>query len=190
MKAKFRKQILARRKALSSQDVERASQRIQEYLVTLLHSKPACMIGLYHPFRNEPNLLSLLSNPQVVQHQWSLPVCVGQGAAATLQFARYTAHTDLMPGDYGIPVPAHLDWVRPQLVIIPCVGFNRSGGRLGYGAGWYDRTLALSHPKPLTWGVCFADDEIDDVFQETHDFLLDCVVTDQAIVDCNLVRNG
>lgn len=182
MKKILRQQIQTRRAQLTEAEIWRASMKMVGLLHTLLHSHGPCTVALYHPFRNEPNLLSLLSNPDLRGYQWALPVCQGEGANAYLDFALFSKDSVLQPGKYGIPVPVSPFAVRPDVILIPCLGFNRDGTRLGYGAGWYDRTLDRLPLRPFTVGVCYAEDEIADPFQEEHDHLLNAIVTPQEVI--------
>jgi 5-formyltetrahydrofolate cyclo-ligase len=104
-----------------------------------------------------------------------------------LSFSRYQHDQALVKGRYGIWVPAIEDWVQPDVVLIPCVAFHRCGARLGYGAGWYDKTLAAMSRPVLTVGVALADTEVQALFAEPHDRLLDYVVTERELI---AVRGG
>lgn len=190
MKNNLRQQIQARRAQLTEGDIRRSSLKLVGLVNTLLHSKGPCTVALYHPIRNEPNLLSLLSNPDLRGFQWALPVCkegTSQsgsqgGAEAFLDFALFSKDSVLETGKYGIPVPVSPMMVKPDIVLIPCLGFHREGARLGYGAGWYDRTLSRMLVKPWAVGICYAEDEIEDSFIEEHDHLLDAIVTPQEVI--------
>lgn len=182
MKKNLRQQIQARRAKLTEEDVRRSSTKITGLLDTLLHSHGPCTVALYHPFRNEPNLLSLLSNPDLRGFQWALPVCQGNGTSSFLEFALFSKDSVLQEGKYGIPVPVSPVMVKPDVILIPCLGFHREGARLGYGAGWYDRTLDRLAVKPFAVGVCYAEDEIEEAFEEEHDHLLDAIVTPHEII--------
>ncbi|MDH4394714.1 MAG: 5-formyltetrahydrofolate cyclo-ligase [Limnobacter sp.] len=190
MKKNLRQQIQARRAQLTEGDIRRSSLKLVGLVDTLLHSQGPCTVAIYHPFRNEPNLLSLLSNPDLRGFQWALPVCnegnteggLGGSADAFLDFALFSKDSALQTGKYGIPVPVSPVMVKPDVMLIPCLGFHREGARLGYGAGWYDRTLSRMVVKPFTVGICFAEDEIADSFTEAHDHILDAIVTPQEII--------
>lgn len=153
------------------------SQRLIRLLITLLQSKPRCTIGLYYPLPGEVNILPLLEHCDAEQFNWALPVCQTEANGSFLRFARYQAGDTLQKGDYGIPIPAMLQWVEPDVVIVPCLGANHQGFRLGYGAGWYDKTLQMIQPKPETIAVLWADALIDSKFQEAHDQPMNWLVT-------------
>jgi 5,10-methenyltetrahydrofolate synthetase len=83
-------------------------------------------------------------------------------------------------GAYGIPVPAHGRSVQPDCLLVPCVGFDRARYRLGYGGGFYDRTLADLVPWPLTVGIAFEATRVESIGPASHDIQLDVVLTDAA----------
>lgn len=187
MKNSLRQKALARRAELSATEVESLSQQIVANLFTLLQSMQPCTVGLFHPTRGEPDAMSLVNLPGLDQIDWSLPVCCDSLQGPQLQFARFQAGSKLEAGRYNIPVPSIKQWVKPGILLIPCVGFHRSGERLGYGAGWYDRTLSHSQPRPLAIGVAYSFSESGNRFAELHDQMLDWVVTDQALIRCSPV---
>ena len=85
---------------------------------------------------------------------------------------------------YGIPVPASGAPVLPQALLIPVVGFDAAGFRLGYGGGYFDRTLASLRPRPLAIGVGFELSRLASVHPERHDEPLDLIVTEVGIWRC------
>ena len=85
-------------------------------------------------------------------------------------------------GRYNIPVPKSKSWVQPEVLLVPCLAFHRAGARLGYGAGWYDRTLSQMPAKPVTVGVAYAVTESKDNFSEQHDELLDYLLTEREFI--------
>lgn len=82
---------------------------------------------------------------------------------------------------YGIPVPATALSPPPNVLLLPLVAFDAAGYRLGYGGGYFDRTLAAMHPRPLTIGVGFDLCAVADIRPERHDIPLDLIVTESGI---------
>lgn len=115
------------------------------------------------------------------------PVClpVIQGAGQPLLFRSWTPDCPMIAGDFGAPVPKQGDWITPEILIVPLVAFSRSGGRLGYGGGFYDRTLErLRAAKPtLAIGFAYAAQEMPDIPLEPTDQPLDLIVTEQGIIE-------
>ena len=84
-------------------------------------------------------------------------------------------------GVYDIPVPVGTDIVVPQALIMPPVGFDAAGYRLGYGGGFYDRTLASITPRPLTIGVAYELSRLPTIHPQDFDLAMDYVVTERGI---------
>jgi len=83
---------------------------------------------------------------------------------------------------YGIPKPKDTEVVQPTLIFVPCVGYGPGGYRLGYGGGFYDRTLAGLRPRPVTVGLGYDFAYLPDLQAEPHDVPLDAILTDTGVV--------
>ncbi|SEL17715.1 5-formyltetrahydrofolate cyclo-ligase [Roseivivax marinus] len=107
-----------------------------------------------------------------------------RGAGQPLDFARWTPDTPLRTGPFGAAIPETLDLIDPEVLIVPLVAFTRAGDRLGYGGGFYDRTLArLRAARPtLAIGFAFAAQEADTLPTEPTDQRLDLIVTEADIL--------
>lgn len=183
MKKNLRQWALAQRANRSGTAVLAFSQQIRASLVTVLQSIDPCTVGLYHPIRGEPDVLAIAQSNALQGYSWALPVCIRAPSGAKLQFAQFDGDTTLETGEYGIPVPLQKQWVKPAVLLIPCLAFHASGARLGYGAGWYDRTLQAYESeghKPWCIGVAYSDSEVAEPFYEPHDRLMDALVTEQG----------
>jgi 5-formyltetrahydrofolate cyclo-ligase len=112
-------------------------------------------------------------------------VPVVMAKASPLQFAQWEPEATLVPGAFGADVPEAIVPMVPQILIVPLVAFDRRGGRLGYGGGFYDRTLAgLRAEGPvMAIGFAYAVQEVDDLPQEPTDEVLDLIVTDRAVIE-------
>jgi 5-formyltetrahydrofolate cyclo-ligase len=82
---------------------------------------------------------------------------------------------------YGIPTPAHGDFLIPEVLLLPVNGFDAAGYRIGYGGGYFDRTLASLLPRPLVVGVGFELARLDSISPEPHDQRLDAMVTEAGV---------
>ncbi|MBS1303157.1 5-formyltetrahydrofolate cyclo-ligase [Loktanella sp. SALINAS62] len=111
-----------------------------------------------------------------------LPVIVARDAP--LQFRTWTPDCAMAAGTFGAQVPATGDWMIPQILIVPLVAFDRRGGRLGYGGGFYDRTLELLRAQGpvMAIGFAYAAQEADDLPLEPTDQPLDMIVTDAEVL--------
>ncbi|TMM51877.1 5-formyltetrahydrofolate cyclo-ligase [Sulfitobacter sabulilitoris] len=105
--------------------------------------------------------------------------------ASPLQFARWEPDMPMVTGTFGAQVPAAPEFFEPELLIVPLMAFDRAGGRLGYGGGFYDRTLELLRARrpTLAIGFAFAAQEMDDLPQEATDQLLDMIVTESGVIE-------
>jgi 5-formyltetrahydrofolate cyclo-ligase len=83
---------------------------------------------------------------------------------------------------YGIPKPKDTELIVPTLLFVPCVGYGPGGYRLGYGGGFYDRTLASLQPRPATVGLGYTVGYLDDFEPEPHDLPLDAILNDNGVV--------
>jgi len=98
-----------------------------------------------------------------------------------LRFRKWWPGAPMKAGAYDIPVPDNTDLVKVSAVVIPMIGFDKLGFRLGYGAGYFDRTLAEMSPRPLAIGVGFEILRLDNVYPQPHDIAMDFIVTEAGI---------
>jgi 5-formyltetrahydrofolate cyclo-ligase len=111
-----------------------------------------------------------------------VPVIIGKGQA--LKFRTWEPDCKMVKGDFGALIPAAGDWMEPEILIVPLVAFDRKGGRLGYGGGFYDRTLEMLRAKrpTLAIGFAYAGQEADDLPLEATDQPLDMIVTENGVL--------
>ena len=100
----------------------------------------------------------------------------------TLTFHAWYPGCPMEEDAYGIPKPKDTEVIVPTLLFVPCVGYGPGGYRLGYGGGFYDRTLATLQPRPVTVGLGFTNGWLPDMEPEAHDIALDAVLNDNGIV--------
>ncbi|MEL6959521.1 MAG: 5-formyltetrahydrofolate cyclo-ligase [Pseudomonadota bacterium] len=112
-----------------------------------------------------------------------LPVIIAE--AQPLKFRLWSPGCAMEEGAFGAQIPAQGDWMTPEIVIVPLVAFSRDGGRLGYGGGFYDRTLEglRANRATLAIGFAYAAQEFDDLPLEATDQPLDLIVTEQGVID-------
>lgn len=133
-------------------------------------------ISLYWPFRGEPDLRSWMNTLVARGATCLLPVVLAK--AQPLVFRSWRPGEPLERGVWGIPTPAGGPEVQPSIVIAPLVGFDAAGYRLGYGGGYYDRTLAGLAQKPLVVGVGFEQQRMESIRPQWHDIPMDTIVTE------------
>jgi 5-formyltetrahydrofolate cyclo-ligase len=150
-------------------------------LDALKRHDPAC-IGFYWPLPGEFDARGAIAVwlAHGANRQAGLPVIRNRGEA--LQFHAWAPDTPMKTGHHRIPEPASQEVVVPELLFVPCVGFDAQGYRLGYGGGYYDRTLAAwpAATKPVTVGIAYEACRTDALAREAHDIPLDMIITDAA----------
>ena len=99
----------------------------------------------------------------------------------TLTFHAWYPGCPMEEDAYGIPKPKDTEVIVPTLLFVPCVGYGPGGYRLGYGGGFYDRTLATLQPRPVTVGLGYSHGWLPDMEAETHDVALDAILNDMGI---------
>ena len=136
------------------------------------------VLGVYWPLAGEPDLADCYAALAARGVRLALPVVLARDAA--LGFAEWTPGEAMLADAMGVAVPAarRLLAQLPQALVVPCLGFNAHGYRLGYGGGYYDRTLAAA-PRPRTVGVAYACQQ-SEFASAPHDVALDRVITEVA----------
>ncbi|HZV55960.1 MAG TPA: 5-formyltetrahydrofolate cyclo-ligase [Rhodocyclaceae bacterium] len=174
---------IAARQAMSSEEIARASATVETHLATLLTARPPQVISFCWPVRNEFDCRPLVGRLLAIGWRACQPVVVAP--AAPMEFRAWTPATPMTTDRYGIPIPAKTATTAiiavPDVVLLPLVAFDELGFRLGYGGGYFDRTLAALATRPLAVGVGFELARVDTVRPEAHDIRLDAIVTEAGI---------
>ena len=178
----------ARREALIKQRLVRepserqhASAPILEQLHSDLIAAHAQVLGIYWPLRGEIDVRQVAHRHIARDGIVALPVVVEKNAA--VEFWRWRPEVPMSRGLFNIPIPGERELVKPEVLIVPLVGFDRAGYRLGYGGGYYDRTLAAANPRPRTIGIAFAEAELQTIHPQPHDIPMCRIVTDRFAFD-------
>jgi 5-formyltetrahydrofolate cyclo-ligase len=137
-------------------------------------------IGIYWPIRGEIDTHAIAHRHIERGGRVGLPVVVEK--ASPVQFWNWYPGIEMKRGFWDIPIPAIEEVVTPELLIIPLIGFDRHCYRLGYGGGYYDRTLAAASPRPFTVGIGFAAMELPTIYPQPHDIGLDMIVTNEGTI--------
>lgn len=181
----LRRKLLERRLALSADDCARLSATLRANLQAGFPQLAGMRVGFCWPVRNEPDLRPLLETWAASGEKEFcalLPVVVDAGSA--LAFRVWTPETTLVADRYGIPTPATGNFVQPEALLLPLNAFDAAGYRLGYGGGYFDRTLAALQAmtaRPLAIGVGFELARVDSIHPEPHDQPLDAIVTEAGV---------
>ena len=180
----LRRELRAARRALSDDERAARSAACIDRLVALLTPFPATVIGGFSPLAGELELRPAFHRLLALGHTMALPRM--QGETRPLVFHVYKEGDPLIIGGFRVAEPsAEAPVVRPRVVLVPLLGFDRHGHRLGYGKGYYDRTLLnlrTDDPELLALGIGFALQEVTRVPTHAGDQPVDAVFTEQETV--------
>jgi len=171
-----RARLLAARGSMSPEAFQAASGAILRGLSDILPPARGTTVGCYWPFRGEPDCIAYMRDVLRSGGEVALPVVVARGRP--LEFRVWTEVSRMEAGAWGILHPAEGHPARPVALVLPLLGFDEAGYRLGYGAGYYDRTLASLSPRPFTVGVGFEAARLETIHPQPHDVPLDAIVTE------------
>ena len=173
-KAAARRAAFDARKAAHAAGQGQAAEILADFLAAHAH-RP---LAGYMPMRTEIDPL-----PAMAAHPGAVGVPVILGPGQPLKFREWSPGAAMVAGDFGALIPAEGGWIEPEVVIVPLVAFDARGFRLGYGGGFYDRTLeGLRARRPtLAVGFAFAAQELPEVPIEPTDQRLDAIVTEHGL---------
>lgn len=149
-----------------------------EILADLLAGYASKVLSGYMPMRTEIDPL-----PAMAAHQGPVGVPVIIGKAMPLRFREWTPGTVMVEGEFKALIPAEGAWLEPEVLIVPLLAFDAQGYRLGYGGGFYDRTLEVLRARrpTLAVGFAFAAQEVAEVPIDATDQRLDVIVTEAGV---------
>jgi len=174
-KPQLRRLLKERRRAIDHATRLAWDDRIGARVLAWWNANPGSMLGVYWPLSGEPDLRPAYAELAEAGVRLALPVVLARDAA--LGFAEWVPGEPTVADSLGVSVPAELRMVeRPDALLVPCLGFDARGYRLGYGGGFYDRTLA-AEPRPRTLGIAYACQLAQFEIGE-YDIPLDRIVTE------------
>jgi 5-formyltetrahydrofolate cyclo-ligase len=175
-----RARLIAERMVMADDAYARACAAIAEALWGRFAASDLGLVGGYWPIRREVDCLPLLRRLIDAGGRVALPAVVG--SRRPLEFRPWTPDTPMAQGRFEIPHPAEGPAVRPAAILVPLVGFDDAGHRLGYGGGYYDRTLAaLAGDRLLTVGLGFELGRLASTRPGPHDQALDLIITEAGL---------
>jgi 5-formyltetrahydrofolate cyclo-ligase len=172
-----RERLIAWRQAAPAADRRRWSERIEAALRRAIAEIPG-VLGVYWPFRAEFDPRGLIDWAVALGRVVALPAVIDK--KGPLEYRAWRPGEPFADGVWNIPVPEKREIVAPAIVLAPLVGFDAAGYRLGYGGGYFDRTLAALEPLPWAIGVGFAAQEIATIHPQPFDIPMDLVVTESG----------
>lgn len=179
-KAAMRLRAHAARAGLSQSSRTEAAAMVAQHFFDNIVLLPTDVVAAYWRIRDEldcqPILVGLMDRHQTVV----LPVVLGPDQP--LQMRVWENGAALYEAGFGTLAPAELaPQAEPDIVIMPLLGFDSQGTRLGYGGGYYDRTLAHMSKTPKLIGLAFAAQELDAIPRDSHDVPLDAIITEAGL---------
>lgn len=174
-KAALRKALRTTRGAIDPAIKVQWDAQIGAQVVAWWRLRQVETLGVYWPLAGEPDLSAAYSELTRAGLRLALPVVMEKDAPLT--FAEWAPGEPMIPDEVGVQVPAQLRFVDcPPALLIPCLGFNADGYRLGYGGGYYDRTLERQ-PRPHTLGIAYSS-QLSTFPHGQYDVPLDVIVTE------------
>jgi len=179
-----RTRLRSARLALSVAERKEIGEALAGHLRQVLKDRfggaPGKVFSAYWPIKGEPDLRPLMVELHKAGITVALPLV--ETRAAPLTFRRWTPETRMVRGDWNIPVPPpDAPVVRPDIALAPLVGWTADGYRLGYGGGYFDRTLAALSPKPFVVGIGINAAQIKTIYPQPHDIPLDLILTEKGV---------
>ena len=175
----LRRQLQAERQSMV--DRHQRSVHLQEVLRVWLVGRTETTIGAYWPIKGEFDALPALYRWSEAHAERRIGLPVINRETKQLAFHVWYPGCPMEEDAFGIPKPKDTEQFQPQLLLVPCVGFGPRGLRLGYGGGFYDRTLAAITPRPVTVGVGYGHGFLPWLEAEAHDVPLDAMLTDDGL---------
>lgn len=179
-----RLRLRAERQALSVEARGAVGAALSGHLRDLLADRFGDMrdrvFSAYWPIKGEPDLRPLMADLHGTGVRVALPLV--EVKRAPLVFRRWTPETRMVRGDWNIPVPPpESEVVTTDVALAPLVGWDRAGYRLGYGGGYFDRTLAQHAPRPFVIGIGLQGSELATIYPQPHDVPLDAIITEEGV---------
>lgn len=174
-----RERLLQERGALGKEARDKRHEAIIGYFNVLLQYIHGRQIGCYWPIRDEFNSVPLMMSLHKSGSSVSLPVVDGENKQ--LVFRKWHPEALMSRDKVGVPCPVDTEYEQPEILLIPVVGFDAQGYRLGYGAGYYDRTLHHMKPLPITIGVGYEAGLLENIDPHEMDVPMEFILTEQGL---------
>lgn len=174
-----RARLVAARMAAGVAERRDWAAAIEARLAEILATLPGETLGIYWPFKAEPDPRPLAERERARGRRIALPVVVDR--RGPLEYRLWQPGMEMETGVFDLPVPKARDVMRPAIVLAPLVGFDDANYRLGYGGGYFDRTLAAMAPRPVAIGVGFELARLESVFPRPHDVPMDVIITEAGM---------
>lgn len=175
----LRENLIAARATFSLAQLKSCNEQITTLLESGFAFPSNTVVSFYWPYKNEYDVRFVIQHWRDKGAITALPEVVD--TACPLRFRKWWPDAPIAPGIYGIPVPVGTDILLPDVVVLPMNGFDEKGFRLGYGGGYFDRTLAAPERRALVIGVSYEALRLPTIYPQPHDIPMDFVVTEVGI---------
>jgi 5-formyltetrahydrofolate cyclo-ligase len=176
----MRSKLLKERTSLAADLHLRDSNRVLHRLMEVLDPLRIKLIGLYWPIQGEIDVLPIVERFLAAGGRAALPVIVARNSP--LEFRRWKPGDAMADGVYNISYPSEGEVVMPDVLLVPLVGFDAACYRLGYGGGYYDRSLASMSKRAIAIGVGFSGGRLETIHSQSFDIPMDYILTEDATV--------
>ena len=181
LRKSLRETAIATREAVPPARRAAWTRRIETHLAALLETlAPACL-GFCWPHRGEPDLRAWVGRWLAAHPGRTATIPAVTEKATPMVFRLWAPGTPMTRDRHGIPIPAHGSETRPEVLLVPVNAFDDKGYRLGYGGGYFDRTLEALTPAPVKVGVGFELARVATTHPQPHDHPMDWIVTEAGI---------
>ena len=174
-----RELLLAERTELTVVQRQQYTDAILASIKLLLKQQPVGVLAFYWPIKGEIDCRDMAKELMLAGWQLALPVI--DESSRQLRFAHWTPETKMKKGVWNIPVPISPQWLQPDIYLIPLVGFDDNGYRLGYGGGYYDRTLAAVNAPIKCVGIGLESARLTTFAAQDYDIPMDAIITEAAV---------
>ncbi|WP_340149184.1 5-formyltetrahydrofolate cyclo-ligase [uncultured Sneathiella sp.] len=175
-----RTRLLANRQAIPAKERRTYTKKIIAAMETSIGGMTGLTVSLYWPIKGEPDLRPWVPEIYARGGRVALPVVIAKGRPLT--FRLWALGQPLEPGIWDIPTPVSGPETLPDVVIAPVVGFDSAGYRLGYGGGFFDRTLAALERRPRAIGIGYEQARLPTIYPQPHDIAMTAMVTEAGTV--------
>jgi 5-formyltetrahydrofolate cyclo-ligase len=178
-RAQLRRELIAQRLTLEPQLRAARAAEARRHLAAELARRSVGVLGIYWPVRGEIDVRELARSHLGAGGRVVLPAVIKKGAP--VQFRGWQPDAPMTRDACSIPVPSDPELLEPDALIVPLVGFDAQRYRLGYGGGYYDRTLASLERRPVCIGLGFQSAQLASILPQPHDIAMDVIITDAGM---------
>jgi len=179
-KSAMRLEALARRGRVELEDAARHAEAAARAFMADIAPADPVTVALYWPIRRELDTRPLIDRLLAAGHTVCLPAMLAPDTPLT--FRAWDGAAELTDNGFGTMAPGEsAPAAAPDIMVMPLAGFDAQGNRLGYGKGYYDRTIANLPRRPILCGYAFSVQQVDDIPAQRHDVPMDMIVTEQGV---------